>query len=74
MVACNGDTNNKKANQIEITRLEPVIIEMEENQKISSYLMLFEMKCNIGFKKKEMITTGEVHQTTFKMQAREWEE
>jgi len=71
MKACNGNTDLSKNEAIEITRLEPVIIEVEEENKISSHLILFEIICRMNFTPEELIVNGEVQETIFETQARE---
>ena len=70
MKACNGDYLLKNQNLMEITRLEPVIIEVEEGKKISSHLILFEMKCQVGIQSQELIAEGEIQQTIYELEER----
>ncbi|MBN2052555.1 hypothetical protein JW756_03555 [Candidatus Woesearchaeota archaeon] len=71
MKACNGNTDISINEAVEITRLEPVIIEVEEGNRISSHLMIFEIICRMNFTDKELIVNGEVQETIFETQARE---
>jgi hypothetical protein len=73
MNACNGVTKEKLVEAVEVTRLEPVMIEVEEDEKISSYLILFEMICKMDITGKEIIANGEIQETVFETQAREHE-
>jgi hypothetical protein len=76
MKACNGNTELELSAQeaIEITRLEPVIIEVEENSQISSHLILFEMICRMNFSGEELVVDGEVQETVYQTTAREEED
>lgn len=57
-------------NLIELTRLEPVMIEVEEAGKVSSHLIMFELKCNIGLENDEMIADGEIQETVYELEER----
>ena len=74
MKACNGITEPILEEAVEITRLEPVIIEVDEGNKISSHLILFELICRMNFDSDEMVVNGEVQETVFETQAREYDE
>lgn len=74
MNACNGITKPILQEAVEITRLEPVIIEVQEDNKISSHLLLFEMICRMNVEGEEIVVNGEVQETLFQTQAREYEE
>jgi hypothetical protein len=74
MKACNGITEPILNEAVEITRLEPVIIEVEEDNIISSHLILFEFVCNLNFTPEEIVVNGEVQETVFQTQAREEED
>jgi len=74
MNACNGITKPILEEAIEITRLEPVIIEVQEDNTISSHLILFEMICKMDISGDEIVVNGEVQETVFQTQAREFEE
>jgi hypothetical protein len=74
MNACNGITNMNINEAVEITRLEPVIIEVQEDNIISSHLILFEMICKMDISGEEIVVNGEVQETVFQTQAREFEE
>ncbi len=74
MNACNGITKPILEEAIEITRLEPVIIEVQEDNTISSHLILFEMICKMDINGDEIVVNGEVQETVFQTQAREFEE
>ena len=71
MKACNGITEPILNEAVEITRLEPVIIEVEEDNITSSHLILFEFICHLSFTPEEIIVNGEVQETVFQTQARE---
>ena len=73
MKACNGITETILDEAVEITRLEPVIIEVEEDNIISSHLILFEFICNLNFTPEEIVVNGEVQETVFQTQTREEE-
>ena len=73
MNACNGITEFSTNEAVEITRLEPVIIEVEENGKISSHLILFELICKIDITPEEIIVNGEVQETIFEADRKEFE-
>jgi len=73
MKACNGITEPILNEAVEITRLEPVIIEVEEDNIISSHLILFEFICNLNFTPEEIVVNGEVQETVFQTQTREEE-
>jgi hypothetical protein len=73
MKACNGITESILDEAVEITRLEPVIIEVEEDNIVSSHLILFEFICHLNFTPEEIIVNGEVQETVFQTQAREEE-
>jgi hypothetical protein len=74
MNACNGITKPILEEAIEITRLEPVIIEVQEDNIISSHLILFELICKMDINGEEIVVNGEVQETVFQTQAREYEE
>ena len=71
MNACNGVTKPIIDEAVEITRLEPVIIEVEEDDRISSHLILFELICKIDVTPEEIIVNGEVQETVFEAGQRE---
>lgn len=71
MNACNGISDYQLNETIEITRLEPVIIEVEENEKISSHLIIFELIYKIDLTPEEIIVNGEVQETIFERERRE---
>ncbi len=73
MNACNGVTTEKLVEAVEVTRLEPVMIEVEDDNKISSYLILFEMICKMDISNKEITANGEIQETVFETNAREYE-
>ncbi len=73
MKACNGITEPIIDEAVEITRLEPVIIEVEEGSRVSSHLILFEMICNMNFDGQELVVNGEVQETVFDVPQREEE-
>jgi hypothetical protein len=74
MNACNGITKPILEETVEITRLEPVIIEVQEDNTISSHLILFELICRMNVDNEEIVVNGEVQETVFQTQAREFEE
>ncbi len=74
MKACNGILQPLIEETVEITRLEPVIIEVEENNKISSHLILFELIYKMDFTKNELVVNGEVQETVFETPTREFED
>ena len=53
---------------MEITRLEPVVIEVEEAGKKSSHLILFELKCNLGMNMNEIVADGEIQETVYELE------
>lgn len=67
MNTCNGITRPAAEEAMEITRLEPVIIEVEKDGKSLSHLILFEIKCNILFNQEEMVMDGNIKETIFEM-------
>lgn len=67
MHACNGIQRPIAREAMEITRLEPVIIEVEKDGKCLSHLILFEIKCNIGFTGQEMVVDGDIKETIYEM-------
>ena len=71
MNACNGITEPIVDEAVEITRLEPVIIEVEEDGRVFSHLILFEFICNIDFTQTEVIVDGEIQETVFEPDKRE---
>lgn len=73
MNACNGVTKPIIDEAVEITRLEPVIIEVEKEDGISSHLILFELICKIDVTPEEIIVNGEVQETIFEPGQRELE-
>ena len=73
MNACNGITEFDMDEAVEITRLEPVIIEVEEEGVISSHLILFELICKIDVTPTEIVVNGEVQETVFENHRREHE-
>jgi hypothetical protein len=74
MNACNGITEPILNEAVEITRLEPVIIEVMEDNKISSHLILFELIAKMDIDENEIVVNGEVQETVFQTQTREYEE
>jgi len=74
MKACNGNTDFGINEAVEITRLEPVIIEVGMGDCISSHLILFELICRMNFSQEEITVNGEVQETIFQNQARENED
>jgi hypothetical protein len=74
MNACNGITKPILQEAVEITRLEPVIIEVQEDNIISSHLILFELIAKMDINGEEIVVNGEVQETVFQTQAREFEE
>ncbi|MBN2459886.1 hypothetical protein JXB28_06400 [Candidatus Woesearchaeota archaeon] len=74
MRVCNGVTKGELVEAVEVSRLEPVVIEVEENDKVSSYLILFEMICKMDITQREIIANGEIQQTIFETKRREMEE
>lgn len=74
MNACNGITEPILNEAVEITRLEPVIIEVQEDNTISSHLILFELIARMNIDNEEIVVNGEVQETLFQTQAREFEE
>jgi hypothetical protein len=74
MNACNGITKPILQEAVEITRLEPVIIEVQEDNIISSHLILFELIARMNIEDNEIVVNGEVQETVFQTQAREFEE
>jgi len=74
MNACNGITKPILQEAVEITRLEPVIIEVQEDNIISSHLILFELIAKMNINGDEIVVNGEVQETLFQTQAREFEE
>jgi len=74
MNACNGITEEFRNEAVEITRLEPVIIEVDQGDgKISSHLILFELICKVDITLEEMTIHGEVQETVFENSRREYE-
>ncbi|MBU1199309.1 MAG: hypothetical protein KKF46_04320 [Nanoarchaeota archaeon] len=74
MKACNGVTDYYLNEAVEISRLEPVVIEVEEaDGRISSHLILFELICKINLTEEEIVVNGEVQETVFQTQSREFE-
>lgn len=51
--------------QLEINRQEPILIEIEEKDRIISHLMIFEFKLKIRLTPKEIIMDGDIEQTVF---------
>jgi hypothetical protein len=74
MNACNGITKPLIDETVEITRLEPVIIEVQEDNVISSHLILFELIAKMDINGDEIVVNGEVQETVFQTQTREYEE
>ncbi|MBW2991204.1 hypothetical protein KY348_05885 [Candidatus Woesearchaeota archaeon] len=72
MNACNGITDYNVDEAVEITRLEPVIIEVEEDDRVFSHLILFELICKVDLTPEEIIVNGEVQETVFEAQGREY--
>jgi len=71
MNACNGVTDHRIDEAVEITRLEPVIIEVEEDGRVFSHLILFELICKVDFTPEEIIINGEVQETIFETEKKE---
>lgn len=67
MNTCNGIERPISGEAMEITRLEPVIIEVEKDGKCLSHLILFEIKCSILFDGAEMVVDGDIKETIFEM-------
>lgn len=72
MNVCNGVTDKTVTEAIEITRLEPVIIEVEEDDRIFSHLILFELIYKLDITPDEIIINGEVQETIFESEKQEY--
>lgn len=72
MNACNGIIDKTINETVEITRLEPVIIEVEEDDRISSHLILFELICKVDVTPEEIIINGEIQETIFEARKKEY--
>ncbi|MFH0870371.1 MAG: hypothetical protein V1866_04935 [archaeon] len=57
---------------MEITRVEPVILQMEKDGRTCSHLILFEINCRIGVTKEELVIDGDVQETIYEMREREY--
>ena len=72
MNVCDGVTDKTVTEAIEITRLEPVIIEVEEDNRIFSHLILFELIYKLDITPEEIIINGEVQETIFESEKQEY--
>nr|MCK4929688.1 hypothetical protein [Nanoarchaeota archaeon] len=72
MNVCNGVTDKTVTEAVEITRLEPVIIEVEEDDRIFSHLILFELIYKLDITPEEIIINGEVQETIFESEKQEY--
>jgi len=63
---------SKPDEAMEITRVEPVILQMEKDGRVCSHLILFEINCRIGVTKEELVVDGDVQETIYEMREREY--
>jgi hypothetical protein len=73
MKACNGIKKPTVAEAMQITRLEPVIIEVEKDGKSLSHLILFEITCNVLFNHEEMIVDGDIREVIYEVKEKNYE-
>ncbi|MBN2142242.1 hypothetical protein JW711_02830 [Candidatus Woesearchaeota archaeon] len=79
MKACNGDNKTQTPKNvelvartptnegIEITRLEPVIIEVAQDEETFSHLILFEMNAKVNVEDEEIVVDGGIKETIYQM-------
>ena len=73
MKTCNGIKRTNMAEAMQITKLEPVIIEVEKDGRCLSHLILFEMKYNLLFNKDEMTVDGDIRELIFEVNERNFD-
>ena len=73
MKACNGIKRPTVEEAMQITRLEPVIIEAEKDGKFLSHLILFEITCNVLFNHEEMIVDGDIREIIYEIKEKNFE-
>jgi hypothetical protein len=52
---------------IEITRTEPVVLEVEQDGQILSHLILFEIKTRLAPSKEGLVIDGDIKETIYQM-------
>ncbi len=58
----------KSEEGIELTRLEPVVLEVEHEGQLQSHLILFEIKANINMDVQEgLVVDGDIKETVYEM-------
>lgn len=74
MRACNGEgktpitvAETPTEEGIEITRLEPVIIEVEQEEETFSHLILFEINAKLNIEEEGLVIDGGIKETIFQM-------
>ncbi|MBN1792870.1 hypothetical protein JW826_04270 [Candidatus Woesearchaeota archaeon] len=71
MKACNGNkktpivAKTPREEGIEITRLEPVVIEVEQGEEVISHLILFEIKAKLNIEEEGLVIDGDIKETIF---------
>jgi hypothetical protein len=76
MRACNGKRKTDRAIEaatpngeaIEITRLEPVILEVVKDNNVSSHLILFTISCKLNFQSEEVLVDGNIKETIYQIE------
>ena len=69
MRACNGNRGKtpKLGEGIELTRLEPVVLEVEQEGETLSHLILFEIKATLNMDKEGLVVDGDIKETIYQM-------
>jgi hypothetical protein len=52
---------------IELTRLEPVVLEVEQGGQLLSHLILFEIKATLNMSREGLIVDGDIKETIYQM-------
>jgi hypothetical protein len=79
MKACNGrkkvvESTPTREEDIEIKRLEPVIIEVEQEGNVFSHLILFEVTCRINLGQEEITVDGDIKESIYEIQQKNEDE
>jgi hypothetical protein len=52
---------------IELTRLEPVVLEVEQGGELLSHLILFEIKAKLNMTGEGLVVDGDIKETIYQM-------
>ena len=57
----------KSEEGIELTRLEPVVLEVEREGELQSHLILFEIKATLNMDDEGLVVDGDIKETVYQM-------